>query len=336
MNNGGTADQFYIRKYPHGSLSILHYLFYINHHPSVLLPPYLRPGDTIGVVSPASWFPYDELADGLRILRDDWQLKVIEGDSLHAVDGPFAGSDDLRRADLQRLFDNSDVRAVFAARGGYGCYRIADGLDLTGLRANPKWLVGFSDVTVLLSLLYNHGIVSLHGLMPRQFGQPNRAESLESLRQWLFGEGPTQYSVPDNRLNRPGQTAGLLVGGNLTMLANSLGTLTDVDFSGIILFIEDIDETLFSLDRMMTQLHRAGRLANLAGLVVGQFTDMRVNLSLPFGKNANEIIAEAVADYHYPVLFDFPAGHVDYNLALPIGMSVRLVVDSERGTLDFM
>ena len=295
-------------------------------------------------MSPASWFPYDELAEGLRILRDDWQLNVIEGESLHAVDGPFAGSDSLRRADLQRLLDDPTVRAVFAARGGYGCYRIADDLDLTGLRAAPKWLVGFSDVTVLLSLFYNHGIVSLHGLMPRQFGQPNRAESQESLRQWLFGEHPAQYVVPAHPLNRPGESTpgestapadrpgratGPLVGGNLTMLVNSLGTPTDVDFSGTILFIEDIDETLFSLDRMMTQLRRSGRLAKLAGLVVGQFTDMRVNLSLPFEKDAFGIIAEAVADYAYPVLFNFPAGHVDYNLALPIGNCVDLEVDSE-------
>ena len=298
-------------------------------------PPSLRPGDTVGVVSPASWFSYDELAEGLRILRDDWHLNVIEGDSLHAVDGPFAGSDDLRRADLQRLFDNPDVRAVFTTRGGYGCYRLADGLDLTGLRANPKWLVGFSDVTVLLSLLYNHNIGSLHGLMARQFGQPSRAESLESVRQWLFDEGPAQYVVPVHPLNRPGQATGLLVGGNLTMLVNSIGTATDVDFSDTILFIEDIDETLFSLDRMMTQLRRAGRLTNLAGLVVGQFTDMRVNSSLPFGKNAYQIIADAVAGYKYPVLFDFPAGHVEHNLSLPIGATVTLTVGSADGRVDF-
>lgn len=295
----------------------------------MITPPFLRPGDTVGVVAPASWFPYDELIEGLRILREDWRLNVIEGDSLHAVDGPFAGSDDLRRADLQRLFDDPGVRAVFAARGGYGCYRIADGLDLTGLVANPKWLVGFSDVTVLLSLLYNHGIMSLHGLMPRQFGQPNRAQSLESLRQWLFGEPPNEYAVPTYPLNRAGQATGPLVGGNLTLLVNSLGTPTDVDFSGTILFIEDVDETLFSLDRMMTQLRRSGRLANLAGLVVGQFTDMRGNPSLPFGKDAFGIIADAVAVYTYPVLFDFPAGHIDYNLTLPIGRMVDLTVNHD-------
>ena len=223
---------------------------------------------------------------------------------------------------------------MFAARGGYGCYRIADGLDLTELRANPKWLVGFSDVTVLLSLLYRHNIGSLHGLMPRQFGQANRAESMESVRQWLFGENPSQYVVPAHALNRAGQAVGPLVGGNLTMLINSLGTPTDVDFAGTILFIEDIDETLFSLDRMMTQLRRSGRLATLAGLVVGQFTDMRANLSLPFGKEAADIIAEAGAAYDYPVLFDFPAGHVDYNMALPIGRQVTLEVN-DAGVIGF-
>lgn len=298
------------------------------------IPPFLRPGDTVGVVSPASWFPYEELADGLRILREDWQLNVIEGDSLKAQDGPFAGSDELRRADLQRLFDNPNVRAVFAARGGYGCYRLADELDLEELKANPKWLIGFSDVTVLLSLFYKHGIVSLHGLMPRQFGQPARGAALESLRQWLFGLAPAQYTVPAHALNRTGQAQGVLAGGNLTLLINSIGTRTDIDLSGAILFIEDIDETLFSLDRMMTQLRRSGRLAQLAGLVVGQFTDMRTNLSLPFGKDAYEILADAVADYTYPVLFNFPAGHVEYNLALPIGADVNLVVDG-AGTLTF-
>lgn len=297
-------------------------------------PPFLRPGDTVGIVSPASWFPYEELSEGLRILREDWKLNVIEGESLRAIDGPFAGSDELRRADLQYLFDNPTVRAVFAARGGYGCYRIADGLDLTGLAAHPKWVVGFSDVTVLLSLLYRHNIGSLHGLMPRQFGQPNRAESMESVRQWLFGENASQYVVPTHPLNRPGQAVGPLVGGNLTMLINSLGTPTDVDFDGTVLFIEDIDETLFSLDRMMTQLRRSGRLAKLAGLVVGQFTDMRANLSLPFGKESADIIAEAVATYDYPVLFDFPAGHVDYNMALPIGRQVTLHV-GENGVITF-
>ncbi|RYC71501.1 MULTISPECIES: S66 peptidase family protein [Spirosoma] len=303
---------------------------------SVLVtPPVLRPGDTVGVVSPASWFPYEELAEGLRILRDDWQLTVIEGNSLRAQEGPFAGSDELRRADLQRFFDDPSVKAVFATRGGYGCYRLADELDLTGLRTSPKWLVGFSDVTVLLSLFYTAGIVSLHGLMPRQYGQPERAEALESVRQWLFGEQPGAYTVAAHPLNRAGQASGPLVGGNLTMLINSIGTPTDVDLTSTILFIEDIDETLFSLDRMMTQLRRGGRLAKLAGLVVGQFTDMRTNPSLPFGKDAYQLIAEAVSAYSYPVLFNFPAGHVDVNLALPIGKQAIVTTEPSGATLTF-
>lgn len=301
----------------------------------MISPPFLQPGDTVGVVAPASWFPYEEVLDGLRILRDEWQLNVIEGDSLRAVDGPFAGSDTLRRNDLQRLFDDPSVKAVFAARGGYGCYRIVDQLDISRVRQNPKWLVGFSDVTVLLSLFYKHGLQSLHGLMPRQFGNPERAESLETLRCWLFGELPDSYSVTEHPLNRSGRAEGPLVGGNLTILVNSLDTPTDIDFSGTILFIEDIDETLFSLDRMMTQLRRAGRLEKLAGLVVGQFTDMRVSSLLPFGKDAYQIIADVVASYNYPVLFNFPAGHVDVNVALPIGRLLRLEVTSEEGKLIF-
>ncbi|MBD2699279.1 LD-carboxypeptidase [Spirosoma sp. BT702] len=302
----------------------------------MIVPPFLRPGDTVGVVSPASWFPYDELADGLRILREDWRLNVLEGESLHAVDGPFAGSDDLRRADLQRLFDDPTVRAVFAARGGYGCYRIADGINVTALKANPKWMVGFSDITVLLSLFNQAGIVSLHGLMPRNFGGFDRAESLESLRQWLFGEPPSHYAITGHPLNRIGNVTAPLIGGNLTMLINSLGTPTDFDYAGKILFIEDIDETLFSLDRMMMQLRRSGCLTELAGLVVGQFTDMRINTSLPFGKDSYEIIADGVAAYNFPVLYNFPAGHVPYNLALPMGKEVELVVKKGNGRINFM
>ncbi|GAB3991258.1 LD-carboxypeptidase [Spirosoma daeguense] len=301
----------------------------------MILPPFLRPGDTVGVVSPASWFPYDELADGLRILREDWQLNVIEGESVQAVDGPFAGSDNLRRADLQRFFDDPSVRAIITTRGGYGCYRIADGLDLAGIKKHPKWLVGFSDITVLLSLLQRENIVSLHGLMARNFGGSDRIESLESLRKWLFGEPPAHYTVSNHPLNRMGRATGPLIGGNLTLLINSIDTPTDLSFAGKILFIEEIDETLFSLDRMMMQLRRSGRLAELAGLVVGQFTDMRISTSLPFGKDAFEIIADTVAPYNYPVLFDFPAGHVPYNLALPIGHTVELVVQPANGRINF-
>lgn len=301
----------------------------------MLIPPFLKPGDTIGVVAPASHFAYDELTPGLAILREKWQLNVLEGESVCAKEGPFAGSDDLRRRDLQQFFDNSDVRAVFAARGGYGCYRIADGLDLTEFIQSPKWLVGFSDVTVLLSMLVKNDIACLHGIMPRGFAKDPTGESVENLRQWLFGALPAPYQVPPHMLNRPGEASGPVVGGNLTMLINSIGTATDLGYQDKILFIEEIDETLFSLDRMMHQLKRSGRLAGLAGLVVGQFTDMITSLSLSFGKSPYEIIAEAVADFKFPVCYGLPAGHDTPNWTLPMGVPARLRVDESGGTLQW-
>lgn len=297
--------------------------------------PFLKPGDRVGIVAPASRFPYEELKAGLDLLQHNWQLTVIEGESVQAADGPFAGSHELRRKDLQRMLDDPTIRAVFAARGGYGCYHIVDGLDLTGFKQYPKWLVGFSDVTILHNWLTKHGYLSIHGIMPKQFGNDGVEEALHTLKQWLFGDLPTSYEVPAHPLNRLGKTGGQLTGGNLTLLVNSLCTATDLDYTDRILFIEDIDETLFSLDRMMMQLKRAGRLANLAGLVVGQFTDMQISLSMPFGKDANQIIADAVAEYTYPVCYDFPAGHVARNLALPLGRNIQLEVGAEGAMMRF-
>ncbi|TAE31802.1 MAG: LD-carboxypeptidase [Cytophagales bacterium] len=291
-----------------------------------MIPPFLKPGDTVGVVAPASHFAYADLLPGLTIMREKWGLNVVEGESVQAKDGPFAGSDELRRRDLQRFFDNPDIRAVLAARGGYGCYRIADGLDLSGILQDPKWVVGFSDVTVLLSLLVKNDIACLHGIMPRGFAKDPTGESVENLRQWLFGELPPPYPIPAHELNRIGEATGILVGGNLTLLINSIDTPTDLDYRGKILFIEEIDETLFSLDRMMHHLKRSGRLAGLAGLVVGQFTDMVTSLSLPYGKTPYEIIAEAVSGYDFPVCFGLPAGHDTPNWTIPMGMAVRLEV----------
>jgi len=300
------------------------------------IPPFLKPGDTVGVVAPASHFAYNDLAPGLSILRNQWHLNVIEGESLRAIDGPFAGSDELRRQDLQSLFDDPTVRAVLAARGGYGCYRIADYLDLTGLIRHPKWLVGFSDVTVLLSLLVRNEVACLHGIMPRGFAKDPAGESVENLRQWLFGEQPAPYHILPHELNRLGEATGIMVGGNLTLLVNSIDTPTDLDYRGKILFIEEIDETLFSLDRMMRHLKRSGRLASLAGLVVGQFTDMITSLSLPFGKTPYEIIADAIADYDFPVCFGLPSGHDTPNWTIPMGLPARLSVDEGGGILIFV
>lgn len=286
-------------------------------------------------MAPASRFPYGDLIPGLHQLRHDWRLEVLEGQSLKAQSGPFAGSVALRLHDLQTMLDNPSLSAILAARGGYGSYQLVDELDFTGFLKAPKWLVGFSDITLLHCQVQTLGVQSLHAIMPRQFGQNDVGESVESLRRWLFGELPDAYAVPADALNRRGRAEGILIGGNLTLLLHTLATPSEPEWPGKILFIEDIDETYFSLDRMLTQLRRAGRLAQLAGLIVGQFTDLRENQALPYGKTAGQLIAEAVADYDFPVCYNFPVGHVDRNLAMPLGRTVELRVDEAGGTLLF-
>ncbi|GAB3928868.1 LD-carboxypeptidase [Larkinella terrae] len=283
----------------------------------------------------ASRLEYDSLEPAFRILRDDWQLDVVEGESLRSSYFQFAGDDDLRRRDLQQMLDDPDIRAIFSARGGYGSYRILDQLDFTRFLKNPKWIIGFSDITVIHCHLHRLGVQSLHAIMPRLFGNEGVADSIETLRQCLFGESIAPYTSPANSLNRAGTAAGQLVGGNLALLLHTLGTPSDIDLTGKLFFIEDIDETLFSLDRMMIQLRRSGRLANLAGMVVGQFTDMRINETAPFGKTANEIIAEHLGGYNFPVCFDFPVGHVARNLAMPVGKDAELEVNEQGSRLTF-
>ncbi|MBC8153448.1 MAG: LD-carboxypeptidase [Bacteroidetes bacterium] len=301
----------------------------------MIAPPFLRPGDTVGVVAPASRFDYNDLRPGLALLRHEWQLNVLEGVSLTAHSGPFAGSIALRQHDIQTMLDDPAIRAVFAARGGYGSYQLVDVLDFTKFRQYPKWFVGFSDITLLHCQIEKTGVQSLHAVMPRQFAKPEAAESVESLRRWLFGVGFDYYSAPAHALNRPGQASGTLIGGNLTLLLHTLATPTEPDWQGKILFIEDVDETFFSIDRMLTQLRRAGRLAQLAGLVVGQFSDLRENTSLPYGQPIEAVIAAHLDGLDCPVCFDFPVGHTDRNLAMPIGRPVELVVGTGEARLNF-
>lgn len=287
------------------------------------------------MVAPASPFPYDDLTNAFQVLRHDWRLNVLEGTYLQASAGAFAGTDEQRLADLQQAINDPAVRAIFAARGGYGSYRLVEKLDVTPLLTQPKWLVGFSDITVLLSHLQQTGIASLHAIMPRQFRLDDIADDIESLRQWLFGESVAPYLAQQHPLNRAGMGTGALTGGNLSLLLHTLGTSSEVDWSGKLLFIEDIDETVFSLDRMLIQLRRSGKLANLAGLLVGTFSDMRDNTTTPHGKTADELIAEAVSAYTYPVAFGFPVGHEGRNLAMPIGLPGTLVVGQEGSSLIF-
>lgn len=301
----------------------------------MLFPPPLQPGDTVAIIAPASPFAYADLQPAFDVMRNTWQLQIWEGRTLQLSTGAFAGTDAERAEDLQEAINNPDIKAIFAARGGYGAYRLVEQVNFRPLLKRPKWLVGFSDITVLLSHCQRMGLGTLHGIMPRGFRLPQTEQDIETLRQWLFGENVAPYTTRPHVLNRLGEVTGPLAGGNLSLLMHTLDTPSEVDWAGHLLFVEDIDETMFSLDRMMTQLRRAGKLADLAGLLVGHFSDMRNNTSLPFGQSPEQLIAEVVSGYAYPVTFGFPVGHVSPNLTLPVGRIAQLRVDETGGLLQF-
>jgi muramoyltetrapeptide carboxypeptidase len=264
---------------------------------------------------------------------ENWGLKVVVGESATASLHQFSGDDEVRARDFQAQLDNPGVKAIVCLRGGYGSVRIVDRLDFSNFEKHPKWIVGYSDVTAIQShVLRNHHIASLHAEMPLKF--PiflNTNESLEALRNALFGRfEPLQ--IQPNVLNRTGIAKGELIGGNLAILCSLLGSSSEIDTRGKILFLEDIGEYLYAIDRMMMTLKRAGKLDHLAGLTVGQFTDLQDN-DIPFGKTAYEIIAEHVANYDYPVLFDVPAGHCEINKPLVFGAIYTMNVSEESAIL---
>ena len=298
---------------------------------SIFFPPALQAGQRVALVSPARKIAAAELAPAIATL-ESWGLDVVLGASIAGDHHQFAGDDDLRRRDFQQQLDDSGIRAVLCARGGYGTARIVDGLDLTGFAAAPKWVAGFSDVTVLNSHLLARGYASIHGVMPVLFHQEGGAQALETLRRALFGEAFQPIEVGPHPLNRPGTATGELVGGNLSLLQTITGTPSQASFAGRILFLEDLDEYLYHIDRMLLHLHRSGQLAGLAGLVVGHFSDMRDN-AIPFGSAAWEIIDRYARMYDFPVAYGFPTGHEADNLALVVGQPATLTVHADGATL---
>jgi muramoyltetrapeptide carboxypeptidase len=291
-------------------------------------PPYLKKGDKIALVSPARKITRGEVEPAIKMFNA-WGLEVVEGEHLYASWTQFAGSDDQRQADFQRMLDDDSIRAIICSRGGYGTVRIIDRLDFTRFLQSPKWIVGFSDVTVLHSHIHRHfGVETLHAIMPVNFKDKcDSNASLNSLKKALFGK-ELVYSFPAENYFRKGSCKGQLVGGNLSILYSLTNTSSDIDTNGKILFLEDLDEYLYHIDRMMVNLRRSGKLEGLAGLIIGAMTKMHDN-AVPFEKTANEIIAEAVEDYPYPVCFNFPAGHLDDNRALILGREVTLEIDEE-------
>lgn len=291
-------------------------------------PPYLQPGDTVGIVATARKISQTEIQPAIQML-ESWGLKVKLGTYLFNEDNQYAGTTDSRAKDLQTMLDDDNVQAILCARGGYGTVKIIDLIDFSKFRNNPKWIIGYSDVTVLHSHIHSlFGVETLHATMPLDFTD-KETEATRSLKKALFGE-EINYTIPSHPLNKTGNASGVLVGGNLSILYSLRGTPSDLDTEGKILFIEDLDEYLYHIDRMMINLKRGGMLEQLKGLIVGGMTDMHDN-TIPFGKSAHEIILDAVKEYNYPVCFDFPAGHLKgNNHALILGREVELSV-SHRG-----
>ncbi len=293
--------------------------------------PYLKPNDKIAIVATARKIAAEELLFAINTLKK-WGLQPVLGKNIYAVENQFAGSDAERAEDLQWAINDDEIKAVIIARGGYGTVRIIDAVDFTKLKTNPKWIIGYSDVTVLHSHIHTHiATPTIHATMPINFNKND--EAVETLRKCLFGE-KNSYQFEVNTLNKTGEAAGILVGGNLSLLYALSGTASDINTKGKILFLEDLDEYLYHIDRMMLNLKRSGKLKHLKALVIGGFTDMKDNI-IPFGKTAEEIILDAVKEYNYPVCFNLPAGHIDRNLALYFGKEVNLKVDAINCVLTF-
>lgn len=297
-------------------------------------PPYLEKGDLIGLVCPAGYMAFEKVQTCISTL-EGWGYPVKVGKTVGGLSASyFSGTDEERLEDLQQMLDDDEVKCILCARGGYGTGRIIDQLDFRKFRKHPKWIVGYSDITVLHSHLYsNFYISSIHAPMAAAFnGEGSRNEYVQSLRHALEGK-KLKYQVPVHEFNRRGEAVGELVGGNLALLAHLVGTESDLKTRGRILFIEDIGEYLYNVDRMFYQLKRSGKLSRLAGLVIGGFTDMK-DTDRPFGKDAYEIINDVVKDYDYPVCFDFPVSHSDRNYALKVGVGYKLKVGKSKVILE--
>ena len=286
----------------------------------------LKIGSKIAIAAPARMVTQEEMAFGIQWLKDMGFVPVYD-DRLFNQYYIFSGDDDTRAAVFQEYLDNEDIDAIWIARGGYGSIRIIDKLDFAQFLQHPKWIIGFSDGTVLHGKLSRLGVPSLHAAMPFYFANKT-PEAKKSLFDALTGK-PLQYEIPSNPLNRLGKMDGEIVGGNLSVLYGMIGSDTFPELDGKILFIEEVDEYIYHIDRMMHGLKRAGKLEHLKGLIVGGLTQIHDN-SHPFGQTAEEVIAEAVSEYEYPVCFGFPAGHFDDNRPLFFGLKSRVEVTSEK------
>ncbi|WP_395054907.1 LD-carboxypeptidase [Flavobacterium sp.] len=296
----------------------------------MIAPAYLKKGDTIAIVATARKNIDDNLKPAISWLKS-WGLEVVIGNTIGLDKNQLAGTDEQRAADFQSQLDNPNIKAIWCVRGGYGTVRMVDLLNFTKFKQSPKWIIGFSDVTVLHSHLNTMGYQSIHGIMP--VSSKATEEAKESLRKSLFGES-LQYTVPCDQMNRLGKASGILVGGNLSILYSLLGSPSAIDCTDKILFIEDLDEYLYHMDRMMINLKRNGCLESLKGIIVGGMTKMKDN-DIPWGKNVLEIIDDVTKTYNIPIIYNFPAGHLADNHALILGRKISLEANDLESTIVF-
>ena len=296
----------------------------------MIIPPYLKEGDTVAIVCTARKISKKELDPAIKLLTH-WGLKVKLGDTVGKEYHQFGGTDVQRAEDFQKMLDDKEVQAIWCARGGYGTVRMIDEVNFSSIETNPKWIIGYSDPTVLHCHIHNLGVATIHGQMCLEIENKTEA-TRDTLKNILFGNYDAIKFASDFKLNRTGHAKGQLIGGNLSVLSSVLGSKSTIKTEGKILFLEDLDEYLYHIDRMVHNIKRNGFFKNLAGLVIGGLTDMHDNTS-PFGQSAEEIIANAVKEFNFPVCFNFPAGHSKDNRALIFGAETELIVTKDNVVL---
>jgi len=303
------------------------------------IPPYLKRGDVIGIACPSGYITMEDIQPAVDKMKE-WGFEIRIGDTVGLRDFTFAGSDEQRTRDFQNMIDDNSIQAIMLGRGGYGAVRIIDAIDFKNFTKHPKWIIGFSDATIFHSHINkNFGIATVHSKMCNSFpsdrnnATPQQIDSIESIKKCLIGD-KMQYGAQTNTFNKTGTAEGILVGGNLSILENLAASKSDINTDGKILFIEEAEEYLYNIDRMLWNLKRSGKFDNLKALIAGGFNNIKADdPGEDFGKTVYEMILEKVKEYNYPVCFDFPVGHQKENYALKCGVKHRLNVSDNSVTL---
>jgi len=297
----------------------------------MITPEFLQRGDTVAILATARKIDAATLQPAVKLL-ESWGLHVVLGRTIGKAENQLAGADWVRATDFQEMLDNPKIKAIWAAKGGYGTVRIIDRINFTTFKKKPKWVVGFSDVTVLHSHINNMDIETIHAMMAVSASTASQ-QAIETLRKSLFGE-KLEYHVPTHAFNVHGKAKGEIVGGNLSVLYSILGSKSEIDYKDKILFIEDLDEYLYHIDRMLMNLKRNGYFDGLKAVIIGGMTSMNDN-DIPWGKDSLQIIQDVLKGYDFPIIFNFPAGHIKDNRALILGKTVSIDVNSKESVVKF-